>query len=96
MKTFNIPHNWAGTGVDREMYLSDSCRFEIGDPVRVTGNLPGIMSHFGSEGKSAVVIKRDLTTDYGICDYGYYPIYVIHIDGEGASAWYPEDTLEDR
>ena len=89
----NIPVNWAGTTKGREECLENSCKFKLGKRVCITNNFPENMSHFSSGGKSATVVGRDLATDYGICDYGYYPIYVLHIDGEGKSAWYPEDTL---
>ncbi len=89
----NIPHNWACSKISRERTLSDSCAFRIGQGVRVNSDLPIEMKYFTSGGKSAVITGRDLTTDYGICDYGYYPIYRINIDDEGESAWYPESTL---
>lgn len=89
----NIAHNWAGTREGREKTLEDNCLFGIGSRIRVTDTLPENMSHFSTVGRVGTVTGRDLTTDFGICDYGYYPIYVIHIDGAGKSAWYPENTL---
>ena len=93
MKSLKINHNWACTTNGRESSLDDNCDFKLGDRVTVSKELPENMAHFNSCGKSGVVTGRNLTTDCGIVDYGYYPIYVLHLDGEGESAWYPESTL---
>ena len=89
----DIDHNWSG-GSTREATLESNCLFDIGARIRVSATLPENMRYFSSHGKVGTVTGRTLTTDYGIVDYGYYPEYVIHLDGEGPSAWYPESTLE--
>jgi len=88
-----IDRNWAGTTKGREKTLDDSCLFGIGSRVRVAETLPKKMRFFTSRGCVGTVIGRDLVTNFGICDYGYYPIYVLHLDGVGESAWYPESVL---
>ena len=88
-----IDHNWAGTREGREKTLDDNCLFSIGARVRVTDELPKEMRFFDTNGKTGTVTGRDLTTDFGICNYGYYATYTLHLDGIGASAWYPENTL---
>lgn len=88
-----IDHNWACTREGREKTLDDNCLFGIGARVRVIDELPEEMEHFDTRGKAGTVTGRNLTTDLGICNYGYYAMYTLHLDGIGASAWYPENTL---
>lgn len=88
-----IECNWACTHEGREKTLEDNCIFGIGSRVRVAKDLPEDMRHFQSPNKVGTVIGRDLVTDFGICDHGYYAQYKLHLDGIGCSAWYPENTL---
>ena len=89
LRLHDIDHNC----IDRESTLELNCLFGIGSRVRVSDDLPPNMRYFKTGGCIGTVIGRDLTTDFGICDYGYYGLYIVNLDGIGESAWYPEDTL---
>ena len=93
MTLLDIDYNWAGTCEGREKTLGDNCLFGIGSRVRVNDELPESMCYFFTAGNIGTVIGRTLTTDFGVCDYGYHAEYVLHLDGTGESAWYPENTL---